>query len=200
MQLKVLRVLSTMTVGLITLPTSIVAQTGGTDRRVNCDKYGFSIAVPAGFDIGACTKQTIPLFIRVDRSKLSGNQDRLPMGGATIGVVSENEVKGDKSAPKWLATTRDWASAMAALGTGTDNKGPVSVVFPDGSGVTEAVSTEFQILSPSGDQEQECFWVSWRFGGRLFSAHLEFVKGDPGGGRLREVYMEALRSIRPLRK
>jgi hypothetical protein len=78
-------------------------------ERVTCEKYGFSMAVPRGWLAGLMNGRT-PMFINFDPRKSPAQPDRLPNGGATIGVVAADDIREPGSSPKWMTSLRAWAS------------------------------------------------------------------------------------------
>jgi len=171
-------------------------------QRVTCEKYGFSMAVPRGWSAGLID-MTTPMFINFDprTAPVPTPPIQLPKGGATIGVLASDLEPGAKSSPEWLKTPRGWAAEVARREGLLENPIITPIDFPRESGVSNAVTTAFDdpTYSP-GEQHQRCVNIFWEFGGRLFRAHLTYVKEDPRGAAHEKVFQDTIRTIRPLRK
>jgi len=141
------------------------------------------------------------MFINFNPRSAPEQPDRLPKGGATIGVTAANEMPGAESSPKWLRSTHDWAADEARNGGMISNPNISPIAFPQESGVSEAVMTAYDdpTFSPD-DQNHHSVLVFWKFNGKLFSGHLTYVKGSAEGPQLEKIFLETLRSTRPLAK
>ncbi len=73
--------------------------------------------------------------------------------------------------------------------------------MPQDSRVSEAVVTSYTEERFSPDQQvQRCVAAFWEFNRELFEAHFCYVADDRKGPALDKLFLDVLRSIRPLEK
>jgi hypothetical protein len=165
---------------------------------VRCEKYGFSMTIPRGW-LGGLMNGETPMFMNF-RETPKKQPDSLPKGGATIGVVAADDMPGAESSPKWLRALHDFAVWDARR----DSQGDPALAriqFPSEAEVHSAVTTAYDVATYSPDEQpQHCVRIYWEFKTKFFVAHLTYVKGDPKGSMHEKVFLETIRSIRPLRK
>jgi len=161
------------------------------------------MAVPRGWFGGFMedAQSGVPMFLNFNPGKIHPRGDRLPNGGAVIGVVAGDELPGAGSPPKWLRSPRDWLSddVRAARPSPTPVIAPME--FPREAGVPNAAMVAYDVpaYSPQ-EQQQHCVRIAWEFEKKLFGAHLFYVRGDPKGPLYERAFLETIRSIRPLAK
>lgn len=170
-----------------------LAGSGGTKRFVS-ERYGFTIAVPPGWYV-SLDKDT-PMYVNFGPDKALP-QLRLPPGGASIVVVAQETLPGQ---PRLGSTPTAWAMTDARGVSSTEpSVRPFEV--PTASGMTDAVITSYdEATYGPGDQPQHCVAIFWRFAGKLFAAHLNYITNDPNSAAIEKVSFETIRSIRPLEK
>jgi hypothetical protein len=93
-------------------------------------------------------------------------------------------------------TPAQWAEREVRLAEG----GRVTkIVFemPAESGAHQAVVVAYD-MAPPPMQHQRCTAAFWEFGGKLFAIRLFYILGDPHGPTFERVFLDTLRTLRPL--
>lgn len=86
-----------------------------------------------------------------------------------------------------------------ARGVSSGNPSVEPLEMPEQSGVSRAVVSSYDEATFSPDEQaQHCVSVFWEFKQKLFAAHLNYVANDPKGPALKKLFLETVRSIRPL--
>lgn len=166
----------------------------GGARRFVSDQYGFSIAVPSGWHVSL--EKDTPMFINFSSAR-GLSQLAFPKGGASIVVVAQDTLPRQHRLGN---TPPEWAVANArGVSAGSPSIKPLDM--PIQSEVSRAVVSSYDdaTFSPD-DQAQHSVAAFWEFNRRLFSAHLTYVASDPNGPALQKLFLETVRSIRPLEK
>ena len=185
-------------VGILTA-SAVVALGQGVPAglRFTSEKFGFSMAVPDGWSavaIGAA-----PMFFNFDPGK-SLPTVSLPEGGASIGMEVEYKAPRAEPSAQWHKTLLENAIAIARGGGDPD---PVltPVPFPPAAEVPSAYVTAYDLPSQSPmAQVQHCVMLFWEFKNMFIEAHLHYIKGDPKGTLHEKVFLDTIRSTRPLSK
>ena len=166
----------------------------GAARRFVSQKYRFSMAVPAGWAVS--TRLETPVFF-YDPFSERFVQDHIPRGGAVITV----EPQDTASRPARSATTPEaWALADTRA-FATNNPAIEPLRMPTESGIARAVGCSYDEPPDSPDQQtQHSVAIFWEFNQKLFAAHLNYNANDSNGPTLEKVLLDAVRSIRPLKK
>lgn len=164
----------------------------GDQRSFVSVKYGFSMSVPPGWSVSTALDTPVYFFASSSDKFV---QDRIPRGGAIIAMEGHDATSGLASSAK---TPRAWAAADAQAETsGTPLIEPLEM--PKASGASGAVETSYDEETFSPDQRKKhCVAVFWKFGGELFVARLRFNAGDSIGPQVIRVFLETVRSIKPL--
>ena len=191
MQLET-RAITISTVALaIALAAHAQSNAEGRAQRFTSDKYGFSMAVPRGW--GVSTDQDTPLLVSYPASHALP-QGRIPSGGANISVVPLDKFRGQER-----RSLAEWATADA-----TGDSAPNSPIYPfkmpPASMVKDAVisSHDTPTFGPD-DQSQHTVNIFWEFRNKRFAAHLLYPAHDPKGPEFERIFMETIRSLRPVK-
>lgn len=166
----------------------------GAQRRFISQKYGFSMTVPVGW--GVSTRLDTPVFFYAPSSERFV-QDAIPQGGAVITIEPHDTVSGlSKSA----ATPETWALANArAIASSDPSIEPFQI--PKESGASHAVICSYEEAKFSPDQRtQHSVAIFWEFELKLFAAHLNYNANDSAGPAFEKVFLQTVRSVRPLDK
>lgn len=161
-------------------------------KRFISDKYGFSMEVPEGW--GVSTTLDIPVFLFAPPSARFV-QATIPEGGAVITMESQDSVTGTAQS---ATTPHSWARANAdAFGV---NPSPIEPFqFPAESGISCAVVCSYDEPSFSpDDRTQHSVGIFWESQQKLFAAHLNYNASDPKAPELQRVFVQTVRSYRPL--
>jgi len=166
----------------------------GVARRFISQKYMFSMAVPVGW--GVSTGLDTPVFFYAPSSGRFV-QDSIPPGGAVITVESHDTVSGQR---KSGTTPEAWARVdTRAVASSVPSIEPFE--FPKESEISHAVICSYDepTFSPA-ERKQHSVAIFWAFSQRMFSAHLNYNAGDPNATALENVFLQIVRSVRPLKK
>lgn len=166
----------------------------GSGNRFISEKYGFSMAVPPGWHVSL--EKDTPMFINFSSAE-GRSQLTLPKGGAVIVVVAQDALPGRH---RLGSSTMEWATTDArGVSSGSPSIKPLQV--PKESGVSQAVMSSYDVATYSPDEQaQNCVAAFWEFDQKLFAAHLYYVARDPKGSELEKIFVNTVRSIRPLEK
>jgi hypothetical protein len=164
----------------------------GDARRFISEKYEFSLAVPVGWGVSAGLDT--PVFFYSPSSERFG-QSSIPEGGAVITVESHDAVSGRARS----ATTPDaWARADTRA-VASSVPSIESFEFPTESGASHAVMCSYDEAAFTPDQRTvRSVAIFWEFRNKLFAAHLNYNAGDSNAPALQRVFLQAVRSTRPL--
>jgi hypothetical protein len=162
----------------------------GAARRFISQKYGFSMSVPAGW--GVSTGLDTPVFFYAPRSARFV-QDQIPKGGAVITTEPHGRGPGRRA-----ETPESWALADANVEASTTSR-VGSFHFPPESGASHGVicASEEAKFSPD-ERSQHSVNIYWEFDHVLFAAHLRYNAGDKARSSFEKVFVQTIRSIRPL--
>ena len=152
------------------------------------------MAVPVGW--GVSTGLDTPVYFYAPSSERFV-QDQIPRGGAVITVGSHDTV----GAQRKLATTPEaWARVETrALASSIPAVEPFE--FPKASEVSHAVISSYDEPTFSPDERQQhSVAVFWTYDQHMFSAYLNYNAGDPNAAKFENVFLQTLRSVRPLQK
>jgi hypothetical protein len=73
--------------------------------------------------------------------------------------------------------------------------------MPKESGVSRAIMLSYDEPTLSLDQQtQHSVAIFWEIGQKLFAAHLNYNANDPNGAAFEKLFLDVMRSIRPLPK
>jgi hypothetical protein len=164
----------------------------GVARRFISQKYMFSMAVPVGWAVS--TLLDTPVFFYASSSERFV-QDAIPQGGAVITTASHDTVSGQS---KSATTPETWALADAHVFA--SNSPPIEPFqMPRESGASRAVMCSYNEAALSLDQHtQHSVAIYWEFKQKLFEAHLRYNAEDSNGPALEKVFLQTVRSLRPL--
>jgi hypothetical protein len=98
-----------------------------------------------------------------------------------------------------LPEAPDWQTERGRREAATE---PVvmPIAFPSETQVSKAYMVSYDERTYAiGEQAQHLVQV-FQFKGNFFLAHLEFIKGDPKAQALERVFLETIRSLRPVPK
>jgi len=167
----------------------------GDARRFISHKYGFSMAVPPGWS--PSTALDTPVYF-YSSSPARFVQATIPKGGAVIAVEAHDAVSGlSKSA----RTPSEWAAADARAFFLPEDPPVSPLEMPTQSGASLALVSSYDEPTFSPDERaQHSVAVFWEFNKKLFAAHLNYNTNDPNGPALEKLFLETVRSIRPLEK
>jgi len=122
-------------------------------------------------------------------------QTKLPQGGALISIVAQEKLPGrnfGNSLSEWATEDR---KGIAAAG----NPIITALELPPQTTITNAVISSFDTATfGPDDQAQHCVAAYWGFKSKLFAAYLYYVIGDPKAKAQEALFLQTLRSIRPL--
>jgi hypothetical protein len=165
----------------------------GAARRFASPKYGFSMALPVGW--GVSPGLDTPVLFHAPPSGTFG-QATIPKGGAVITVEPHDATSGrERSA----ATPEAWA--LADVGAEAKDSPPVKPFeMPLESRAMHAVvgSYDERTFSPD-EQPHHAVAVFWEFDRMMFAAHLRYNVNDPEGPAFERIFLETVRSFRPLK-
>jgi hypothetical protein len=167
-------------------------EAAGSTRHFISQKFGFSMAVPAGW--GVSTALDTPVYF-YSPSSAKFIQDAIPPGGAVITTEPHDSVTGlGRSA----TTPEAWAAASAgALTSSSPSIEPFQM--PKESGASRAVICSYDEATFSPDEHtQHSVAVFWEFNRKLFAAHLNYNATDSNGPTLEKIFLRTVRSFRPL--
>jgi hypothetical protein len=166
---------------------------GGAKRFISL-KYGFSMVVPSGWGVSA--KLDTPVFFYAPSSGRFV-QASIPKGGAVITVEPHDAVSGQGRS---ATTPRGWALAdTRAVASGDPSIEPF--LMPRESGASGAVTSSYEEATFSPDQQtQHSVAIFWEFEQKLFAARLNYNANDPRGLTFERVFLQIVRSVRPLGK
>ena len=167
----------------------------GEARRFISQKYGFSMAVPPGWGPSALLDTPVYFY-----SPQGGRfvQAQIPEGGAVMVVTAHDTVSG---LSKRATTPSGWA-AEDARGFFLSKAPSVSLLeMPSESEASGAVMSSYDEPAFSPDQRtQHSLAVFWAYNKELFAAHLNYNANDPNGPALERLFLETIRSFRPVGK
>ena len=167
----------------------------GQARRFISQKYGFSMAVPPGW--GPSTALDTPVYF-YSPSRARFVQDQIPKGGAVIAVTAHDMESGRRKA---ATTPSEWAREDARSFFLSRAPPVSSLEMPRESEASGAVVSSYDEPALSTDERvQHSVAVFWAFNGELFAAHLRYNANDPSGPRLERLFLETIRSLRPIEK
>jgi hypothetical protein len=191
--------LTLRTAVLVILFSALAASEGKVEgraaaRRFISQRYMFSMAVPVGW--GVSTGLDTPVFFYAPSSERFV-QDRIPPGGAVITVGSHDTASGQR---KSATTPEAWARVdTRALASSIPAVEPFE--FPKESEVSDAVISSYDEPTFSPDERQQhSVAVFWAYDRHMFFAHLNYNAGDPNAAKFENVFLQTLRSVRPLQK
>ncbi len=164
----------------------------GDARRFISEKHRFSVDIPVGWGVSAALDTQVFLYAPSSERFV---QDNIPQGGAVITIKSHDTVSG---AARSATTPQAWARTdLGVLAAKASPNEPFQ--FPADSGVSRAVMCSYDepTFSPA-QQTQHSVAIFWEFKQELFAAHLNYNANDPHAPELRRVFLQAVRSIRPL--
>ena len=166
----------------------------GAARLFIGEKYGFSMAVPVGW--GVSTKLDTPVFFYAPPSERFV-QAAIPKGGAVIVVEPHDSVSGQARS---ATTPQEWVLADARASASSS---PLikRVEMPRESRASRAVMSSYDEATFSPDQQkQHSVGIFWEFDQKLFAAHLNYNVNDSSGPAFEKVFLQIIRSIRPLER
>jgi hypothetical protein len=170
----------------------LAGQSEPRSARIECKKFGFSIAPPIGW-LAATGSDSLPLFVNFPWKRLQA-QAILPNGGATINFVVWDEVTrrhGDETLTGWAELDEVVAIPDTIVSRG--------MKLPQSTMISEAFLVSFDLRTySSSEQRQREVSAYWSFRGRRFAAHLFHVVDDPNAGEYVRALTSVLRSVRPL--
>jgi hypothetical protein len=164
-------------------------------RRFVSEKYGFSIAVPPGWLVDP--SGNTPLYFSFSPTDAGdfNHQLRLPKGGAVITVIAQ-----DSLPPRQPRTLHGWAAADAR-GVSASDPSIRAFEMPTTTGVASAIISSYDSAAfGPDDQSEHRVNVFWEFRGKLFASHLMYPSHDSKGALFERVFVNTVRSIRPLSK
>jgi hypothetical protein len=166
----------------------------GAERRFVSEKYRFSMGVPPGWHVSLA--RDTPLYVNFDQEQ-GRSPLHLPKKGAVIVVVAQEKLPN----PNRLGNTPgDWAR-VDAQGISSGNPSIKPLEMPNASKVSQAVLSSYDIATfGPDDQAQHCEALFWKFEDKLLAAHMTYVAHDPNGPALEKLFVETVRSIRPLKE
>jgi hypothetical protein len=167
----------------------------GAARRFISEKYGFSIAVPRGWLVDPSKDTPVYFSFSPAEAEDFNRQLRLPRGGAVISLVAQESLPMRSS-----RTLSDWAVADAR---GTSAESPSARPFetPTESGMTSAIVSSYDTATFGPDDRSEHHVsIFWEFREKRFAAHLLYPAHDPKGTEFEKVFLQTVRSIRPMGK
>lgn len=164
----------------------------GTTRRFISEKYKFTMAVPVGWSVSTGLDTPVYFFAPPGERFV---QATIPRGGAAITVEPHEAVSGRA---KSATTPEAWALADArALGSRVPTT--EAFQFPNASRASNAVLSSYDEATYSPDERtQHVVAIFWEHDGKLFAAHLNYNRGDPGGPTFEKAFLQAIRSFRPI--
>lgn len=165
----------------------------GTAQRFISEKYGFSLAVPQGWSTRLSHDQ-IPVYVNYPDSRALP-QLRLPRGGAMIGIVAKETLLGRRSGN----SLPEWAANDMRIETDGTPTSPEPFEMPGQSDAKDAIILSYDsAIFGAGEQKQHCVAIYWEFKERPFAAYLHYIAGDPKAVALARVFVNTVRSLRPL--
>jgi hypothetical protein len=165
----------------------------GAARRFISEKYGFSIGFPLGWRVSLANDTPIYVSFNPAESEKFNHQLTLPRGGAVISIMPQEERPGRR-----YGALSEWA-ARDARGLTEETPPILPFQMPPETGVATAVISAFDTATFSADDQSEHqVSVFWDFRRQRFGAFLMYPAHDPKGPGFEKVFMETIRSIRPL--
>jgi hypothetical protein len=164
----------------------------GAAMRFVSQRYGFSMAVPAGWSASSGLDTPV-YFYAPDSERFI--QASIPPGGAIITTESQDaEFRGGRP----VTTLEAWAQESTRPFADTvPSFEPFR--FPAESGVSRALVCSYDEPTYSPDQRtQHSVGLFWEFNHKFFSAFLNYNAHDPNGPAFEKLFFKTVRSIQPL--
>ncbi len=184
----------------LSLASALVASPGGASKgrligsgnskRFVSPTYAFSISVPPGW-LAAVDDDT-PMYINF-RFPSDLRQLELPKGGAAIVMVAQDRLPNPGQSGKTPAQWEEREARSAERGRVTK----IAFDMPPESRAHHAVVVAYD-TAPPPMQRQRCTAAFWEFEGRLFAIRLFYILDDPHGRAFEKVFLDTLRTLRPL--
>jgi hypothetical protein len=167
----------------------------GDTKRFISEKYGFSIAVPAGWLVDPSKDTPIYFSFSPSEGNEFNHQLKLPRGGAIISVVAQESLPGHQ--PSNLS---EWA-ARDARGVSAESPSirPLEMPPETGGAATIISSYDTATYGPD-DQSEHRVNIFWEFRQQRFVAHLLYPARDSKGPIFEKVLLDTIRGIRPIEK
>jgi len=164
------------------------------ERRFVSEKYEFSMAVPRGWRVKL--PDELPLYFNYPDSRALP-QGRLPDGGAYISVVVSENLSGRR----YGGSLSQWAVKDMHIETHAPPPSPLPFAMPRESDAKNAIELSYDSEAfERGQQQEHEVAIYWEYRGRFFNAHLSYVAADPSGAAIERVFLDTVRSFRPIQR
>jgi hypothetical protein len=164
-------------------------------RRFVSEKYGFSIGVPTRWLVDPSNDTPMYFSFSPSNAEQFNHQLKLPRGGAVISLVAQGRLPGPH-----FRSLSEW-SAADARGVSGGSVSTRAFEMPPTTGVTNAIISSYDSATfGPDDQSEHRVNIFWEFRRELFAAHLLYGAHDPKGPEFNKVFLDCVRSIRPLEK
>jgi hypothetical protein len=167
----------------------------GAAQRFVSEKYGFSISIPTGWRVELPVDRLLLYNYPASRALPQG---RLPEGGAQIAVIMKETLSGGRLYGNSLS---EWAANNMRIETDGTPASPEPFEMPRESGTMNAITLSYDTaIFGIGQQGQHMVTVYWEFERKFFAAYLYYVANDPKGAAVEKVFLNTVRTLRPLRR
>jgi hypothetical protein len=165
----------------------------GKARRFVSEKYGLSMFIPTGWRVELPVDRLLAYSYPATRALPQG---QLPNGGASIVVIMRKPLSEER---RYGRTLPEWAAKDMEIEADGNPASPSAFQMPQESGTQDAISLSYDsAILGIGQQQQHEVAIYWEFKGSFFAAHLFYIAGDPKGTALEKLFLDTVRSFRPL--